>query len=235
MKALIVNADDFGMCQAVNQGVAVAHEKGIVTSASLMVRRAAASAAADYAGRHPELSVGLHLDLGEWEFHDGGWHARYVMSGAVDAEVERQLDLFRELLGRDPTHLDSHQHAHRTEPAASVICVMAGRLGVPLRGTGAGIRYVGDFYGQTGRGDPLPNAISVEALLRLLGAMPEGVTELGCHPGIGNMNGTPYVVERAIEVETLCHPQVRAALEASGIMLASFADIRGMGVTNADS
>ena len=35
---LIVNADDFGQSVQVNQGIIHAHEHGIVTSASLMVR-----------------------------------------------------------------------------------------------------------------------------------------------------------------------------------------------------
>jgi len=43
---LIVNADDFGQSQGVNRGVIAAHEHGIVTSASLMVRWPAAIEAA---------------------------------------------------------------------------------------------------------------------------------------------------------------------------------------------
>ena len=39
---LIVNADDFGLSQGVNAGIVAAHERGIVTSASLMVRGSAA-------------------------------------------------------------------------------------------------------------------------------------------------------------------------------------------------
>ena len=44
-KFLIVNADDFGLTAGVNTGIIRAHEQGIVTSASLMVRGAAAVAA----------------------------------------------------------------------------------------------------------------------------------------------------------------------------------------------
>ena len=38
---LIVNADDFGLSEGVNRGIVRAHEGGIVTSASLMVRQLA--------------------------------------------------------------------------------------------------------------------------------------------------------------------------------------------------
>ena len=61
---VIVNADDFGRSRGVNRGIVEAHERGIVTSASLMVRWAAAADAAAYARMRPELSVGLHVDLG---------------------------------------------------------------------------------------------------------------------------------------------------------------------------
>jgi predicted glycoside hydrolase/deacetylase ChbG (UPF0249 family) len=64
-RTLIVNADDFGLTSGVNAGIARAHEEGILTSASLMVRWPAAAEAAAYAARTPGLSVGLHVDLGE--------------------------------------------------------------------------------------------------------------------------------------------------------------------------
>ena len=67
---LIVNADDFGQSPGVNRGVIAAHERGVVTSTSLMVRWPSAAAAAAYAREHPALSVGLHVDLGEWACRD---------------------------------------------------------------------------------------------------------------------------------------------------------------------
>jgi hypothetical protein len=39
LKRLIVNADDFGRSDAINQGIIAGHQKGIVTSASLMTDR----------------------------------------------------------------------------------------------------------------------------------------------------------------------------------------------------
>jgi hypothetical protein len=65
------------------------------------------------------------------------------------------------------------------------------------------VRYCGGFYGQTGRGAPLPELISVERLLEFLAALPPGVTELGCHPGEGNDLDTMYGTERAVEVQVL--------------------------------
>ncbi|HEV2791037.1 MAG TPA: ChbG/HpnK family deacetylase, partial [Solirubrobacterales bacterium] len=63
-RRLIVNADDLGLSRSVNEGIFEAHQHGIVTSASLMVRQGAAEAAAEALAEHPDLAVGLHLDLG---------------------------------------------------------------------------------------------------------------------------------------------------------------------------
>jgi hypothetical protein len=60
------------------------------------------------------------------------------------------------------------------------------------------------------------------ALIALLGALPAGTTELGCHPGLGDDSGSAYGAERDEETRTLCDPRVRAAIEALGISLASF-------------
>jgi chitin disaccharide deacetylase len=227
---LIVNADDFGLSQGVNRGITRAHEQGILTSASLMVRYPAAEEAARYALAHPRLSVGLHLDLAEWVYRDGEWAARYQVvpaedEAAVAGEVARQVAEFRRLLGRDPTHIDSHQHAHRSEPARSVAARVAEDLSVPLRSFNPGVQYCGDFYGQTGEGDPYPEGISLAGLLETIRKLPAGVTELGCHPGEDEHLESVYRTERLQEVSVLCDPQLRAALETNSVSLCSFADL----------
>src|SRR5262245_58763076 len=72
---LILNADAFGLSAGVNRGIIEAHERGIVTSASVMVRWPAAEEATHYGRANPQLSLGLHVDLGEWAYRDGTWVA----------------------------------------------------------------------------------------------------------------------------------------------------------------
>lgn len=74
-----MNADDYGQSPGINEGVQQSHQRGIVTSASLMVRFPSASAAAAYARTHPDLSVGLHVDLGEWEYDGHRWQPLYTV------------------------------------------------------------------------------------------------------------------------------------------------------------
>jgi predicted glycoside hydrolase/deacetylase ChbG (UPF0249 family) len=221
-RTLIVNADDFGRSPGINRGIVRANAEGIVTSTSLMVRYAAAAEAAVHARQTASLSVGLHIDLGEWLYADGDWPPVYELAQTAE-EVESQLAAFRQLLGCDPTHIDSHQHAHSHEPARSICLRLAAQLGVPLRHFSA-IRYQGDFYGQSPEGSSLSGNISVERLIDLIRSLPEGVTELACHPGEAEDLESSYRVERRIELEALCDPRVRTVIEDEGIELRSFAD-----------
>ena len=228
---LIVNADDLGLCESVNEGILTAHEHGIVTSATLMVRRAAAVDASRHAASLPHLSVGLHLDLAEWEYVGGEWIETYRRcdldsAAAIESECRAQLELFRSLVGRDPSHLDSHQHVHRSEPVATVAARLADELKVSLRGRE--VRFEGGFYGQDGKGSPYPDTIYPTALRALLDSLPPGWTELGCHPAAGSVPSS-YDAERGLELETLCDPQVRAALAARQIELRSFLDLHEPG------
>lgn len=225
-RVLIVTADDFGHSPEVNAGVIRGHEEGIVTSASLMVRRPSAGEAAGYARSHSTLAVGLHLELGEWELVDGEWRPSDVPADdAIAGEVDAQLELFAELVGRPPTHLDSHQHAHTGEPARSALVEAGRRLGVPVRHFDARVRYRGWFYGQDDAGDPFPDGISIENLCRIVRELEDGITELSCHPAAGAVAGTSYSTEREQELMTLCDPRVREAIAEAGVRLTSFGDL----------
>lgn len=210
---LIVNADDLGMSAGVNAGIVEAHRRGIVSSASLMVLRPAAPDAARVAAELPSLSIGLHLEI-----EDDGDEA------TVERECRAQLAAFQRLLGRKPTHLDSHHHVHLREPVRSVARGIATELGVPLRAER--IRYEGGFYGRSSGGEARPGLVSVEHLIELIAGLPRGWTELGCHPGLGVRRESSYGPEREREVRTLCDPRVRAAIEGRGVALHSFADVR---------
>jgi len=225
-RRLIVNADDLGLSAGVNRGIARAHEHGIVTSASLMVRGEHAPAGAAWARTRPGLSVGLHVDLGRWRYAGEPWIGAFEDvplddATAVGAEVAAQVERFWALTGGPPTHLDSHRHVHRAEPARSVVREHGARLGVPVRELTPGLRYEGRFFARDADGEPAPEAISAQALCALLRALPAGVTELGCHPGLDDDSGSSYSVERTVETATLCDARVRATLREQRIELRS--------------
>ena len=230
---LIVNADDFGFSEGVNLGIIQAHEQGIVTSTSLMVRGAAIESAVEYARYNPRLSVGLHIDLGEWSYRDGGWQIRYAVVPLEDpelvrAEIHRQLAAFRSWLQREPTHMDSHQHVHRNGAPQQVALEIAKELAIPLRHESKVVRYCGHFYGQPYPGESSAESVGVAALAQIIRTLPSGITELTCHPGHDEQLASDYAQERVWETETLCDPAVKAAIESSNVLLRSFAspDVR---------
>src|ERR1041385_4008281 len=97
MKFLIVNADDFGASRGINRGIIEAHERGILTSASLMVDAPWSGEAAMVSRRAPRLSVGLHVHFA------GERNALPADDRRCRAELRRQLSRFEELMGEAPS------------------------------------------------------------------------------------------------------------------------------------
>jgi predicted glycoside hydrolase/deacetylase ChbG (UPF0249 family) len=228
---LIVNADDFGLSAGVNRGVVAAHDNGIVTSASLMVHMPAAAEAAALARTRPLLSVGLHIDIGEWRYERGRWIPVYERAPqsdplALEAAVVDQVELFRCLTGAVPTHLDSHQHVHNREPLRSIISGLATQLDVPVRHSGRKLLYRGEFYGQNEKGQLLPEHLTASFLVSIIETLSEGVTELSCHPALKLDFQSPYRRERLEELKALCSPVVIEALKRERVSLASFLSVR---------
>jgi predicted glycoside hydrolase/deacetylase ChbG (UPF0249 family) len=226
---LIVNADDFGYTEGINRGILEAHDKGVVTSASLMVERPAATEAAAEARERRRFGVGLHVEVSRWRTsrlprRGSARSADAVERWAAD-DLRRQLDRFRLLVGREPSHLDSHQHRHLTELVRPAFEDVAAELSIPLRRVDRRVRFCGDFYGHDGRGRPEPDAISVDALVRLIENLDGRVTELCCHPGYVDGLDDWYRTERQEEVRALCDPRVRHAIERMGLRLCSFAEV----------
>ena len=211
MRYLIVNADDFGACSGVNRGIVEAHRRGIVTSTSLMVERSSAEEAAGLAAGCPELGVGLHatLDTATDPFR-------------CQTAIEAQIGRFEGLLGRPPTHLDSHHHVHARPELLPVFRRVCGRHRIPLRAYSP-VRSCRRFYGQWG-GQTHPEQISVASLIRILeGDLSDGVTELSCHPGCPDPAlASTYAAERERELHTLCDVRVRHFLDRAGVTLIHF-------------
>jgi predicted glycoside hydrolase/deacetylase ChbG (UPF0249 family) len=108
----------------------------------------------------------------------------------IRREVPHQLRLFREIVGRDPTHLDSHQHSHLKKPVRSIAIELAGELNIPLRHFAPTVRYCGTFYGQSTEGQPEHERMKVESLIQIIRSLPIGITELGVILCVGSADRT---------------------------------------------
>ena len=250
---LIVNADDFGYTERVSAGIVRAHRDGIVTATTLMTHAPHTDGAAKLARATPSLDVGVHLvvtfnrptgDVSRYRslvdkdgkfFQPTELMAREIDREEALLEYRAQYRRARELLGRAPTHLDTHHWVH-DHPA------LEWAIGELARETGAAARIHSDEQRDRlrARGVRTPDhfarefqhegKVGVDPLLALLErlATQGGVTELMCHPGEadqGMVKKSGYARERPTELATLTDPRVRAAITDLGITLASFANL----------
>ncbi len=222
LKFVIFNADDFGYSRGVNRGIAEAHERGVVTSATLMVNTPATREAVELSRRLPRLAVGLHVNFTN--------EAQRLIDlddrEACRAELWRQYATFCDLLGRKPTHLDAHQHVHRHPMRLGLFEELADAVGLPLRDR-APVTFKGGFYGQWEPGVFDPSKVSFEALAGILRhEVFEGVFELACHPGYFDPSlEAVYHREREPELRTLTDPRVRALIGELDLRLISYAEL----------
>jgi predicted glycoside hydrolase/deacetylase ChbG (UPF0249 family) len=134
MIQLILNADDFGLTQSVNDAVFELAEKKALSSTTVMVNMPHAEAARDLL-EIDGFGVGLHFNLtegrpiaklsevstlvdGDGRFHDfkgliDGLKSGRVQEAQIDAELQAQWDRLSEILGQAAGHLDSHQNIHK--------------------------------------------------------------------------------------------------------------------------
>ena len=147
METIIFTADDFGLCEAVNEAVETAHRDGVLTHASLMVAGAAAADAVARARRLPTLKVGLHLVVIEGPavlppdripalVDHRGWFPsdqfrlglRYILPHVrrqLAAEIEAQFDAFART-GLRLDHVNAHKH-YQLHPTVAGLLLRIGR------------------------------------------------------------------------------------------------------------
>lgn len=218
MKLLVVNADDLGYDPEIDRGIFEAHRRGIVSSATAMVETPHAARA--IAAAPETLGLGLHAVIDPAS--DGAGAER-----ALRAQVAR----FRSLSGRDPTHLDSHKHAHAAPAFFSAFVSVARELGLPVRALDgamrAALRAGGVVAADAFLGDAaLRPAWTEAALVSALRGLPEGATELMAHPGFTpRLARTSFAAEREVELAALTSAAAREALAASGARLCDYGEL----------
>lgn len=151
-KYLIVNADDFGLCESINRGIIYAHENGIVNSTSILANGEAFESAVKMAHEHPNLNVGIHLCLIEEKpvllpekvrsltENDNKFVRHWfkfiqrILIGKINLkELEDELHAQIQKViktGINPSHIDSHQHIHLLSPILKIIIKLANQYNI---------------------------------------------------------------------------------------------------------
>jgi len=235
-----VNADDFGRSAAINQGIIEAHQKGIVTSASLMTDREGFEEAVQLAKANPRLGIGLHLDLDSFfQVEHGvgrlvGYKDPSLPLEPIARETERQIQkaLSTNLAVR---HLDGHHHAHLRPELFATVAALAAKYKIKA------IRYFRGFYEGLYPGvqtdwvkdlvvrfdlkcvdtffagwEPVASSLPGYRYLDL--SLPFEAAELMVHPGKGES-------WRERELEHCVSPQIRQELKARQVVLVTFAQL----------
>jgi predicted glycoside hydrolase/deacetylase ChbG (UPF0249 family) len=132
---LIVSADDWGLDAATTDAIHECFRAGAVTSVTAMVHMSDSARAAEISSSGGE-PIGLHVNLTE-AFTDAGcpepirarqarvaryfagpewrmWGLSPRLFTTIEACIAEQLETFRRLYGRDPTHVDGHEHVHQS-------------------------------------------------------------------------------------------------------------------------
>jgi hopanoid biosynthesis associated protein HpnK len=134
LKKIIVTGDDFGLALPINEAIIQAHEKGILTAASIMVGEKFFHDAAERARQYPSLKVGLHLTLVEGHAvsnprqipdlvdASGSFSTHLARAGfqfffqtrireQLETEIRAQFEAFHRT-GLEMDHANAHNHMH---------------------------------------------------------------------------------------------------------------------------
>lgn len=236
--SLIVNADDFGMSHSVNGGIVLAHQEGVVTSASMMATGDAWDEAVTTARRLPGLGIGVHLSwvdgrpvtdpsrvstlvdrsgrlLSSWP----AFLLRYLRGRIDYDEVEREaVAQIEKMLARGirPDHVDSHQHLHVLPGIFERVVKLGVRYDIPV------VRLprepMIDLWGDLARWPGLMRRWALRGVLSMRVAdLPDGVRCADACLGVGDSchltEARLLRVLRSVPTgvtEVMCHPGLAA-------------------------
>ncbi len=241
---LIINADDLGISPEVNRGIFIAHEKGVVTDSSLLIKGPSVHQAIEMIKKSPSFPVGIHIDLDPLL----GWESPGIerlprqkllkmmnkpdFAGKVKKEINNQMAAFLKE-GLIPSHIDTHHHVHGFPQIFELLVEAMDRQGIKA------IRFSKKGYSLLGREDiPITPAHTqwMEDTLRKkkilhphhlidpivpfsLKEIPTGVSELMVHPSMG---GDKW---RQRDFEMLMDPLFLSTVRGQGIRLIGFAEL----------
>ena len=155
---MIINADDLGMSEAVNDAIFRLLEERRISSATVMANAPAMRHALAQLTRFPDCSFGIHVNLTQFAPLTGGAGARLLvdergeMSRAIETarpnqarlraaydEICAQIELLASL-GQQISHLDSHHHVHTRPFLFPVLKAVQRRYGIRK------VRIAKNFY-----------------------------------------------------------------------------------------
>ncbi len=228
---IVVNADDLGISEAVNEAIFRRLENRTVTSATILSNGPFTAQAIKRVHRFPECSFGVHLNLTEFkplsansrvalsEILDEGGH----FNGNAIREIKIGVPILRAIyiewceqiehvmrMDAQPSHLDAHHHVHTIPQVLPVLALLRRRYKINR------IRISRNLY--TSQSLPTPGLLTRKRLynraLRAIGFKTTGIfTDLETFVRLCSLQ---LPGERTVEVMT--HPGSEAHVEESRLL-----------------
>jgi predicted glycoside hydrolase/deacetylase ChbG (UPF0249 family) len=178
---------------------------------------------------------------------------RKDLAGEMRRQVQAILDA-----GLRPTHLDTHKHAHLAPPVLRAVIQISREFNIPWvrkpadftmpaqaspfvkKLVNKGVQFAANRFDnvlhRAGRrftdhftGFEVTGRLGTPELLSILKHLPQGLTELMCHPGyLGEeLRSAPTRLKesRLKELQALTSPEARAILLETGVQLTAYRDL----------
>lgn len=248
MTQLIINADDFGYSTGINLGIIQAHQRGILTSTTIMAGMPGFEEAVELAKKNTDLGIGVHLtltcgsplrdDVATLTEDDGSFHnlSFYEKEFSIDLdelynEWKTQIELVIDS-GIKPTHLDSHHHVNVIDPLTTIFVKLAKEFDLPVRNnfevpeelstTGSFVTY----FDSVGHNKEIWRAMEMKNLFQMV--QQNTSTEIMCHPAYLDkflLENSSFNVNRTIVLDELLDPRYPELLEENNINLIHFGEL----------
>ena len=238
IKRLIVNGDDFGMCEGNSIGIILAHKEGILTSTTVMMNMPYAYFALDLAKRYPDLGVGVHLNVTAGQpltdiklTDENGYflnkkfiraHPDLITKESLYKEFKAQIDKYINYTGHIPTHFDSHQHIHLIPEYKDMIIRLSNEYNIPFRQreplSAPFVKCIDTFE---------QSNVSIDYLLYLFTNNYDTI-EIMCHPGLIDQrlcDISSYSLPRMKELEIMRSRRIIDFIKKNKIELINYSNI----------
>lgn len=231
---IIVNGDDLGYTMGINEGMVIAAERGILRSTTAIMNGAYIKEGVEMMKKHPEIGVGLHLNLtlgmpltkcpsltnpGTGLFYAGRtevWTHDPDYS-EIQNEWNAQMEAFKEAFGKLPDHIDSHHSVHDATPEAfEISSFLAKKYNLPMRRYNS-FRYVPDMFAKN----------KPEDLIEILKKYNGQDIEIMAHNAIVDLDlyrWSSYCFPRVQELDILCRDEVKKYIEENSIEITNYSE-----------
>lgn len=253
MRRLIINADDCNLTPGVTRGILKSHDEGILTSTTFLINLPVDDKTVRELKKRPNLGVGIHLNITLGRPVTAAWKIPSLLKTGgifnrpldylkklpslkeVVSEYTAQIRQFEKYFHKLPDHLDTHHHLHDHPLFFKALAQAAHRYKIPVRRSK--IFHMEAYQRETKNLKTTDwlfgnlEAHSYWELNSFLGValnLPEGTSEIGCHPGYCDQNLrqiSSFTEARAEELKVFSNPRLKHLLGQQGIEWVRFSGL----------